>query len=68
MKQQFKALPNRKKSGHIAFVKENGKIGFPTINSIKCRIGDVIRGEIVYETDTYFMLRVEEIVEKAQEK
>jgi hypothetical protein len=59
--EQFKALENRRKDGPI-FIREDGKVGFPTLNSIKFKIGDIVRGPVVYETERYFMLRVEEVL------
>jgi len=59
---QFIARENKKKPGEPIFVREDGKVGFPTINSIKVKIGDVVRGKVQHEEPTYFLLEVREIL------
>ena len=59
---QYIVRENKKKPGEPIFVREDGKVGFPTINSIKIEIGDVVRGKIQHEEPNYFLLEVREIV------
>jgi len=61
---QFIARENNKNPGHIIFVREDGKVGFPTINSIPIEIGDTARGKIQSEEEHYFLFEVREIVNK----
>lgn len=63
---QFTALENRKRPGHPIFVRDDGKVGFPTINSVSFDVGDVIRGHLKLDTDTYFFVEVSEVVQKAK--
>jgi hypothetical protein len=59
---QYIVRENKKKPGEPIFVREDGKVGFPTINSVKIEIGDVVRGKIQHEEPNYFLLEVREIV------
>ena len=56
---------NNRKPGKMIFVREDGKCGFPTINSIKAKVGDVIEGTIKVDNDTCFFVEVENIVQRA---
>lgn len=62
---QGKAMENRQKPGNMVFIREDGKIGFPTTNSIPIKIGDIAKGKIVLEADSYFMVQIRE--KEAQE-
>jgi hypothetical protein len=59
---QYIVRENKKKPGEPIFVREDGKVGFPTINSVGINIGDVVRGKIQYEEPNYFLLEVREII------
>ena len=59
---QFVVRENAKKPGEPIFVMQNGKVGFPTINSLSVKIGDTVKGKIQMERDTYFLFEVTEIV------
>jgi hypothetical protein len=65
---QFKALKNNRNKTQLIFVREDGMVGFPTLNSITFKEGDIVKGEIVLVSKSYFMLRVDEIVEKATQE
>jgi len=60
---QFKVRENSKKPGTPIFVRDDGKVGFPTINSISVKIGEVVKGRIVSEQPSYFLVEVSEVVE-----
>jgi hypothetical protein len=62
-KAQLKATSNRKNPSSLMFIREDGKIGFPTSNSIRFSNGDIISGTILQEEETYFMIRVEKVLE-----
>jgi len=62
---QLKVRENRKKKGEPVFVREDGKIGFPTINSIKINIGDTVLGRVQLDADTYFMFEVSSVIDHA---
>ncbi len=56
---------NSKKPGKIIFVREDGKVGFPTINSIHTKIGDVVEGKIKVDNKSCFFVEVDTIVQRA---
>jgi len=58
---QLVARENNKKAGQVIFVREDGKVGFPTINSINVKIGDVVKGKVFLDKDKYFLFEVQEI-------
>jgi hypothetical protein len=60
--QQFVVRENKKKPGEPIFVREDGKVGFPTINSIRVDIGDTIRGYVRHEEPSYFLVEIREII------
>jgi len=53
---------NAKKPGEPIFIREDGKVGFPTMNSIKVNIGDRVKCKVQHDADTYFLLDVKEIL------
>jgi hypothetical protein len=59
---QLVVRENSRKPGEPIFVREDGKVGFPTINSISVTIGATIRGRIQQEEPTYFLVEVRSIV------
>jgi len=59
---QIKALENKRKKGEPVFIREDGKIGFPTINSVAFKIGDTVKGNVTRDADTYFMVQITEVV------
>jgi len=59
---QMVAKENFRDPGKVIFVMENGKVGFPTRNSIPVEIGDIVRGRIHEDSDTYFLFEVQKIV------
>jgi hypothetical protein len=59
---QFVVRENKKSPGKPIFVREDGKVGFPTINSISIKIGDTVRGKIRQEEPNYFLFEIREIV------
>ncbi len=63
---QLKAQENRKRPGSPIFIASSGKIGFPTINSVPVQIGDVVRGKIKIENDSYFFVDVTEVITREQ--
>jgi hypothetical protein len=64
---QLQVKENNKKEGSPIFVREDGKVGFPTFNSIAIQIGDIVRGKIKFDTDHYFFVEVHEIVTRETE-
>ena len=60
---QLLVQENRGRPGHHIFIREDGKIGFATLNSIDFSIGDITRGKIIQEQVRYFMVEIQEIVE-----
>ena len=60
--EQFIVRENSKKPGEPIFVRGDGKVGFPTINSRRVEIGDTVRGRIQVEEDTYFLFEVREVI------
>ncbi len=62
---QLVVKENNKKPGAPIMVLENGKVGFPTVNSIPIEIGDTIRGKMKLNFDTVFFVEVESILQKA---
>jgi len=65
---QYKVRENKRKPGEPIFVREDGKVGFPTINSIQLKIGDIVRGKIQYEEPNYFLIEVREKVGQEDEE
>ncbi len=65
---QFKVQENRNKPGEHILIREDGKIGFATFNSMSFKIGDVIKGVIQQEHDRYFMVEVRSVVEDPSDK
>jgi len=59
---QLKAQDNKSNPGSPIFIREDGKIGFSTANSIEFSIGDTVRGVVVIDNDKYFMVQVREVV------
>jgi hypothetical protein len=59
---QLVARENNKKPGQVIFVREDGKVGFPTINSIAVEIGDVVHGKVFLDKDKYFLFEVQSVV------
>ncbi len=57
---------NKRKPGKQIFAREDGKVGFPTINSIPVNIGDVIDGRVEVNNDSCFFIEIERVVQKAQ--
>ena len=64
---QLQVKENNKKQGSPIFVRDDGKVGFPTFNSIPVHIGDTIRGRVKFDTDRYFFVEVQEIVTRDSE-
>jgi hypothetical protein len=62
---ELEVKENNRRPGHPIFVKGNGKVGFPAFGSIDISIGDTIRGEVVYEHEYYFLVRVNDIIKKS---
>ena len=60
---QFVVRENSKKPGEPILVREDGKVGFPTMNSIHVKIGDTVRGKIQQEEENYFLFEVQEIID-----
>ena len=54
---------NSKKPGTPIFVRDDGKVGFPTLNSISVKIGDRVQCRVQYEADTYFLLEVKKVID-----
>ncbi len=63
----FVSKENRKSPGEPIFVREDGKVGFPTFNSISFNTGDKVRGRVKIDRDTCFFIEVYEIIENAKE-
>ena len=61
---QLTVMENRKRPGEQIFIREDGKIGFPTINSIRADFGDVVRGKVKIDEGSYFFVEIQEIVQK----
>ena len=59
---QYIVRENKRKPGEPIFVREDGKVGFPTINSLNVEIGDIVRGKIQHEEPNYFLIEVREII------
>jgi len=59
---QLQVKENKKNPGAPIFIREDGKVGFPTFNSIPIDIGEIIKGKIKLDTDTYFFVEVQEIL------
>lgn len=62
---QLVVQENRQRPGEPIFIREDGMIGFKTVNSISMNIGDVVKGQIRLNNDTVFFVEVNEIVERA---
>ncbi len=58
---------NSRKPGRVCFAREDGKVGFPTINSLQVKIGDVIEGRVKADNPTCFFVDVEKIVQTSQD-
>jgi len=59
---QLTVLENFKFPGNKLFVRDDGKVGFPTINSIPFEVGDTVRGVVRRNSDTYFFVEVQEVI------
>jgi hypothetical protein len=59
---QLTVRENKSRPGHPIFIRDDGKIGFSTFNSISFEIGDTIKGKIRHESDKYFFVEVQEIL------
>jgi len=59
---QFVVRENHKKPGEPILIRADGKVGFPTMNSLPCKIGDTVRGRIQQEEKNYFLFDIEEIL------
>jgi hypothetical protein len=59
---QIKAKKNRANPNRLVFIREDGKLGFPSENSIPINEGDICRGVIMLEQENYFLVQVREIV------
>ncbi len=64
---QLVVKENRQRPGAPIFVREDGKCGFSTINSIPFTIGDTVRGKIKIDTETVFFVEVNEIITREQQ-
>ena len=61
---QLVVRENAKHPGETIFVREDGKVGFSTKNSLEVKIGDVVRGRVHQDEETYFLFEVQSIVSK----
>jgi hypothetical protein len=59
---QLQVKENHKQTGKPIFVREDGKVGFPTINSIPIKIGETVKGTLKYDGENYFFVEVQEII------
>lgn len=64
---QLVVKENRQKSGQPIFILPDGKIGFPSKDSIPVNIGDVVTGKIAMITDRYVFVTASEILHKNEE-
>jgi len=53
---------NNRQPGEFILVKNTGKVGFLTKNSIPVRLGDVVKGIITREEENFFLFEAHELV------
>ena len=59
---QLTVVENKQNAGEPAFILPDGKIGFPSRNSIPVKIGDVILGKVEVIADHYAFIAAKEII------
>jgi len=59
---QIKVQENNKAPGEPIFIREDGKIGFSTVNSIPLTIGDVVKGTVMLDEPHFFTVLVTEVI------
>ncbi len=64
---QLTAVENRQNKEEPAFILPDGKIGFPSRNSVPVEIGDTIIGKIEVIADHYVFIAAKEIIHKMGE-
>lgn len=63
---QLTVRENHKKQGQPVFVLPDGKIGFPSKDSIPVNIGDVVSGKISMITNRYVFITASEVLHKSK--
>ncbi len=62
---QLVVKENNRRPGKPIFVLANGKVGFPSLNSMPANLGDTIKGTIKIDNENVFFVEITEVVEKA---
>ena len=61
---QLTVRSNKKKPNQPVFIMPDGRIGFPSENSIPVEIGDVIKGHVAMISDSYAFVTASEIIHR----
>lgn len=63
---QLTARSNKRSPNDVIFILPNGKIAFPSADSIPCNIGDVVKATVIADREKFSFITVNEIIHKKE--